>query len=304
VGFLEELPAGSLQPVRYFGRELVLARAEGGGVALVDAFCPHLGAHLGAGGRMEGDELVCPFHGWRFGLDGACRVVPYARRRPHGIALGVWRTRVSGGIVWAWHGEPGAEPSWSPPVVPELEDPRWSALAHRAWTVRTRNQEIVENSADATHFPSVHGFADLPRPELSFEGSLFRSTTRFRVPRRGGDLVESTLDVQWYGLGIGVTRTTGTLDFLFLGTNTPIDDERLDVRFSFAVRRDQGASTSEGVGRAAIEESVRQLEQDIPIWEHKCYRARPLLSDADGPIGRFREWARQFDPVAPGAGRG
>jgi hypothetical protein len=42
---------------------------------------------------------------------------------------------------------------------------------------------------------------------------------------------------------------------------------------------------------------VRTLEQDFPIWENKCYRERPPLCEADGPIQEFRRWARQFYPM-------
>ena len=37
--------------------------------------CPHRGAPLSLG-RLEGEELVCAFHGWRFGLDGAATCIP------------------------------------------------------------------------------------------------------------------------------------------------------------------------------------------------------------------------------------
>jgi hypothetical protein len=39
---------------------------------------------------------------------------------------------------------------------------------------------------------------------------------------------------------------------------------------------------------------VRELEQDIPIWENKIYISPPVLCDGDGPIGIFRKWVRQF----------
>ena len=41
-----------------------------GEVHVMDAFCPHLGAHLGHGGHVDGCEIVCPFHGWQFDADG------------------------------------------------------------------------------------------------------------------------------------------------------------------------------------------------------------------------------------------
>jgi hypothetical protein len=42
------------------------------------------------------------------------------------------------------------------------------------------------------------------------------------------------------------------------------------------------------------EDQAKNLEADFPIWEHKRYRAKPPLCEADGPLGAFRAWARQF----------
>src|SRR5678809_465596 len=56
---------GTVRPLRYFGRDLVLTRGADGAPHLFDAHCPHLGAHLGVGGRVVDGTLQCPFHGWR-----------------------------------------------------------------------------------------------------------------------------------------------------------------------------------------------------------------------------------------------
>lgn len=45
---------------------------------------------------------------------------------------------------------------------------------------------------------------------------------------------------------------------------------------------------------AVIQEVVRQMNQDIPIWEHKRYLPKPMLCDGDGPIPEYRRWASQF----------
>lgn len=46
---------------------------------ILDAYCPHLGANMAEGGRVKGDCLECPFHGWLFrGSDGQCDYIPYA----------------------------------------------------------------------------------------------------------------------------------------------------------------------------------------------------------------------------------
>ena len=49
----EELRAGQVLPVKYFAEELILYRTESGEARLTDAYCPHMGAHLGAG-KVEG----------------------------------------------------------------------------------------------------------------------------------------------------------------------------------------------------------------------------------------------------------
>lgn len=47
-----------------------------GEAQVLDAYCPHLGAHLGHGGYS------CPFHAWEFNGDGINTHIPYAKRTP------------------------------------------------------------------------------------------------------------------------------------------------------------------------------------------------------------------------------
>lgn len=63
------------------GEQVAVFRAENGKAHVLDAYCPHLGANLAVGGRVLGDCLECPFHGWQFqGSDGKCVKVPYAEK--------------------------------------------------------------------------------------------------------------------------------------------------------------------------------------------------------------------------------
>lgn len=56
-------------------------RGQDGQAYVVDAYCPHLGASLAAGGRVVGNCIECPFHGWQFqGEDGKCTRIPYAEK--------------------------------------------------------------------------------------------------------------------------------------------------------------------------------------------------------------------------------
>ena len=61
------------------GLHIALFRDENGEAHAVDAYCPHLGANFAAGGKVVGDCIECPFHGWQFrGSDGKCTKIPYS----------------------------------------------------------------------------------------------------------------------------------------------------------------------------------------------------------------------------------
>lgn len=65
--------------IKCLGEQLVIYRTQNNKVFIVDAYCPHLGANLGIGGRVDGDCIVCPFHQWSFrGSDGKCTKIPYS----------------------------------------------------------------------------------------------------------------------------------------------------------------------------------------------------------------------------------
>ena len=77
-----ELARGQVKAVRVAGKDLAIFRGQSGRVTVLDAHCPHMGAHL-AEGRVEGDSLRCFFHHWKFDGDGRCVDVPArtSRRR-------------------------------------------------------------------------------------------------------------------------------------------------------------------------------------------------------------------------------
>src|SRR4051812_28747309 len=79
LGRVDELPAEEVAPLEAFGMELVLWR-DGGAHHLAEAWCPHLGAHIGYGGRVDDGCVVCPFHEWSFASDGTNVAIPYADR--------------------------------------------------------------------------------------------------------------------------------------------------------------------------------------------------------------------------------
>ena len=72
----KELKKGEVKHIFAVGHDLVIYRGQSGRVHVFDAFCPHLGANLGVGGTVIGDQIKCPFHGWQFNDEGKCASIP------------------------------------------------------------------------------------------------------------------------------------------------------------------------------------------------------------------------------------
>jgi hypothetical protein len=104
-----------------------------------------------------------------------------------------------------------------------------------------------------------------------------------------------TLEGRLWGLGLSAQHFRGLVETLVVSATTPIDVERVVLRASLWVRRLDGDLTGM-VAEAFAAEVYRQIQHDIPFWEHKIMPARPVLCDGDGPIGSYRRWARRFFP--------
>ncbi len=156
----DELRPGTMKSGRWLGRDLVLWRTRSGRAVVSDAFCPHLGAHLGEGGEVRGDSLRCPFHGFCFDAEGACVSLPdaYSGRPPPKARLATWPVHETHGMVLVHHHARGEGPTWQ---VPTLDTDGWLPLQLHQWDVRAHPQETTENSVDVGHFTEVHGYHDV-----------------------------------------------------------------------------------------------------------------------------------------------
>jgi nitrite reductase/ring-hydroxylating ferredoxin subunit len=302
VAYIDELNQGDVMPLRYFGRDLVLFRGDDGRARVLDAFCPHLGAHLGYGGAVEGSTIRCPFHAWRFDGAGICVEVPYANKIPPLAKLGAWTVAELNGLIMVYHHMSGKQPPFELPVLDEYGSADWTPYHRNRWKIRTHNQEMAENAVDAAHFKYVHGTPEMPRTRADIDGHILRVRSPVQYTTPQGD-IEGQIASDSHGFGFGLVRFTGIVETLLVSSVTPIDGEYVDVRFSFMAKKVGNEALTENVRKAFIAEIERQLAQDIPIWEHKRMVDRPVLCDGDGPIGIFRRWAKQFymDPPEDGA---
>jgi phenylpropionate dioxygenase-like ring-hydroxylating dioxygenase large terminal subunit len=275
-----ELAPGEVMPLYCFGRDLVLYRTAAGQPRVLDAHCPHLGAHLGVGGRVEDDTIRCPFHGWRFdGVSGSCVEVPYdeidfipkrARTRSYPA---IERNQ----MIWVWHHLQDGEPFYDVPEIAEFSDPDWLPIVVRTYEIRTCAQELAENNVDYSHFKFVHGSPAVPENSFYTDGVYKRAANE-----------DETFVREGYGLGLGVIRVSGFTTFL--SSTTPLDEETVIMRWIFSAPRANG----EGAAEKAAAVFCKNVSQDIPIWENKIYRETPVLRPSEKPITEHRRWAQQF----------
>jgi vanillate O-demethylase monooxygenase subunit len=136
------------------GCPLVLWRDSGGAPHAFDDLCVHRGTALSLG-AVRGDELVCPYHGWRYAGDGACTFIPQLpdpTRVPARARTTAYRCHERYGLIWVAL----EAPRWPLPAVRELEDPAWRVVRTGpfAWGCDASRQ--VENFTDFGHFAFVH----------------------------------------------------------------------------------------------------------------------------------------------------
>jgi 3-ketosteroid 9alpha-monooxygenase subunit A len=308
VGWSGEFVAGQAVPLRYFDTEMVCYRGESGTLYLSDAFCLHFGAHLGHGGKVEGDCVRCPMHGWKWGPDGSNVEIPYSQPEKMKLTIRHWHVREVDGVVLAWYGADGEGPTTECPKFL----PAGSTLGVDFWdiypactdlwsNVRFPPHVMAENSGDAAHFCYVHGAAEVPAI-VGYEAGEDWFRTEFTMRYGGGRTstwatpngpVDGRMTTIMHGVGIarGIIESFDTV--YTLATTTPIDVHTSDHRAAVWVPRTRGDGS-------ALDETIRdrwahqqrsQHAADLPVWENMTHVDRPPFAKAEAKSFRaLREW--------------
>src|SRR5262249_40115170 len=153
------------------------------------------------------------------------------------------------GLLMVWHHALGEPPAWRLEPIPEYNSAEWTPYELRRWKIRSHNQDMAENAGDQAHFRYVHGTAGMPHSTAHVDGHILRvvSDTVYKTPMgRVGGSVESIS----YGFGYALTRFRGIVETLLVAGTTPIDDEYVDLRFAFAVKKLATGDVTSSVGSA------------------------------------------------------
>ena len=308
IGWSAEFASERAVPLRYFGEDLAAFRTAEGELVVFGAFCEHLGAHLGHGGRVDGDCLVCPFHGWKWDSAGANVEIPYSTKINRAKRLKRWHTVERDGVVYLWHDPAGAAPTWEAPTLIGEDTDYYALYPECVWSwdrVRVHPQLSLENTADAAHFKYVHLASQAARVarfepngpafDVVFELPMGRPDRKTWLAGEGG--VVAQLDARAWGVGMMSVCFGGADNAINLLSTTPIDQSWSRMMSSVWIPRDDRSDGGELPDRAQarVAEQVKQVGRDIVIWENMTYVERPPYPPEESrEFLALRRWASQF----------
>ncbi|MEY1677079.1 Rieske 2Fe-2S domain-containing protein [Gordonia sp. ABKF26] len=307
LGLLEEFSDGKPHSVTIFGTKLVAWVDTKGEVNVLDAFCRHMGGDLSQG-RLSGDNVACPFHGWLWKGNGRCAGVPYAKRNPKLAKTRSWPSMVRNGQVFVYN-DPEGNPPPEECIIPELEEfgsDEWTPWTWNRIVIEGSNcREIIDNVVDMAHFYYVH-FALPDYFKNVFEGEIaaqyMNSHGRPDVTL-GTNYGDSRLEsiaayygpsymlnpmIQYYG-GYAV-------ETILTNCHYPIDENSFVLMYGVMAKVPEGL-TAEQASKMATKISAGVevgFLQDVEIWKNKTRIDNPLLVEEDGPVYQLRRWYDQF----------
>ncbi len=136
-------------------QKLVLYRRTDGQVAALEDACWHRLMPLSLG-RLEGDELVCGYHGLVYNSQGRCTHMPSQETLNPSACVRAFPVVEKHRFVWIWPGDPAKA---DPALVPDMhwnDDPAWAGDG-KMIRVACDYRLVVDNLMDLTHETFVHG---------------------------------------------------------------------------------------------------------------------------------------------------
>ena len=153
------------------GRPLVLYRTQAGVPVALEDRCVHRSFPLSLS-KLDGDSIVCGYHGMRYDCSGRCLEVPSQRQAGSGLGVRAFPLIEAGALVWIWMGEGAADPAALPDIGEWVGDANWPA-SHHYFELKASYLALHENLLDLSHLSYLHaesfGTPDYVRAPFSAE---------------------------------------------------------------------------------------------------------------------------------------
>ena len=151
IGWSDRLKKGQVKKQTIWNRDFAVYRGQGGQVYAMDNHCLHKGVELSLG-DVEGDKLVCAYHGWKFNGSGQCVEIPYlndSEQLPR-QCLKSLPVVERYNLIWIFPGDPALGDEEAIPSVPEFDDPDWLVVEIPAF-FNVHFSMVNENPLDVFH---------------------------------------------------------------------------------------------------------------------------------------------------------
>jgi len=146
----------SLTPRTVLGDRIVLFRRSDGTVAALEDACPHRKLPLSKG-SLQGDRVVCGYHGLTFDGTGTCVAAPTQEDAvPRRARVASHPVQERYGFVWIWMGDPALAAATPLIDIPEYDNPAWGRTACGALDIACHYLWITDNLLDPSHVAWVH----------------------------------------------------------------------------------------------------------------------------------------------------
>jgi phenylpropionate dioxygenase-like ring-hydroxylating dioxygenase large terminal subunit len=140
------------------GEKIVAWRDGNGKLSVMSDLCPHRGVALSVG-KLSGDCIQCPFHGFEYDSSGNCKLIPANGRDaepPKAMHVKTYQTREEHGFIYMWWGEPLAADVEYPPLpwFESISENMVYSTLRDHW--KCHYSRAIENQLDVVHLPFIH----------------------------------------------------------------------------------------------------------------------------------------------------
>ena len=306
--------------VRLMSLPFVAFRDTAGQAHVLADTCTHRGGSLSAG-KIKGNGVACPYHGWEFGGDGKCVRIPSLgddAKMPARAKVDSYPVQERYGIVFAFLGDlPESE---RPPIydIPEYGMPEWKSRLY-VLDVAAYYERSIENGLDPIHNEFVHPLQGaplmsqeqqrnpIPMEDIPWGSKFYQPFGGTKDKKKKTTILSSSRSGQPVGAAgswhqgpnqlvtwIDLTETNSFHQYLF---EAPVDDGNTRIFFLNMrnwLMEDKYDQTMEDVTLKIVQEDVGILEKLSPIRTPET-NAKELLVPGDTAVVRYREWLKQWD---------
>jgi phenylpropionate dioxygenase-like ring-hydroxylating dioxygenase large terminal subunit len=304
---------------RMLGQDFVLFRDSQGVAHCLSNVCAHRGGSL-AHGKLKGDCIECPYHGWQFDGAGQCTKVPSLdadTNIPNRAKVDAYPTVEKYGLVFVFLGDlPEQE---RPPIltIPEWNQADWRAITDVfEWEINY--QRSIENGIDTAHNEFTHtthigtSAGENYIPEFDMQNTEWGVELNFTAPGKAsaeeGIMREASgktedgptgMRTAQHGVSSMLAYIHPTPEFKIHGYmfETPVDEKNTRL-FMIALRNfmlepEHDAATRKMNKFVAMED--RDVLQRVRPIKTPASPQREILVPSDAPLARYRELLKEWE---------